>query len=317
MGQPLVSIILPTYNRQEMLVNAIKSILNQNYKNIELIIVNDSSTDNTREIVKKIKDERLLYFEKKNGGPASARNFGIKKARGKYIAFCDDDDIFLPGKLKHQITFLEQNSHFAFCYTNGIIVQNGKHRKFLPRLTQNTLIALLFENSQILTPTVVVKTKVVKNIGGFDESIPFCEDYDLWLRVAQKYPFDFIDKIYVEITKNSKSISADEKNMFRYGGYVKLKNLKRCKKFFPKKLKKQFEWRLLYQQGKFYFFENKMKESRYFFLRSLSIKIFFVKSIIFLVFTFLGIKLFDTLFIPFYQRLKQAQYIKNWDIKLT
>lgn len=309
MNQPLVSVIVPTYNRVYLFPKTIKSILDQDYQNIELLVVDDGSSDNTSDVIKENKDSRIIYIKKQNRGPASARNFGIKKAKGKYIAFCDDDDIFLPGKLKRQIIFLEENSHLAFCYTNGIIVQNGERRRFLPKLTQNSLSKLLFENSQILTPSVVAKTKIVKNLGGFSESIRFCEDYDLWLRIAQKYPFDFIDKIYVEITKNSKSISADEEKMFRYGGYVKLKNLKRCQRLLSGKLKKQFEYMLLYQQGKFYFFQNKMKKSRYFLLKSFSI-MFSVKSMLFLVFTFLGIKLFDILLIHFYQRLKQTQYIK-------
>lgn len=310
MNQPLVSVIVPTYDRAYFLPKTIKSILDQDYQNIELIVVNDGSNDNTREVIKKNRDNRIVYIEKQNRGPASARNFGIRKARGKYITFCDDDDIFLHGKLRHQIAFLENNSHFAFCYTNGIIVQNGKHRKFLPKLTQNTLSQLLFENSQILTPSVVVRTKIIKNLGGFSEFIPFCEDYDLWLRIAQKHPFDFIDKIYVEITKNSKSISVDEKKMFRYGGYVKLKNLKLCQKVIPEKLKKQFEWMLLYQQGKFYFFQNKFNRARKYLIEAFRANPLSIKPVIFYIFTFLGQKKFDEYFIPLYKKLRQKPYLK-------
>ncbi len=310
MNQSLVSVILPTYNRAYLLLETIRSILDQDYKNIELIIVDDGSTDNTSDVIKENKDNRIVYLKKQNRGPASARNFGIKRARGKYIAFCDDDDIFLPGKLKHQINFLEKNSYLAFCYTNGIIVQNGKHTKFIPKLTQNTLSDILFENSQILTPSVVVKTKIIKNLGGFNESIPFCEDYDLWLRIARKYKFDFIDKIYVEITKNSISISVDEKKMFRYGGYVKLKNLKLCQKILPERSKKHFEWMLLYQQGKFYFFQNKFDKARNCLIQALLMNPLSVKPIIFYIFTFLGQKKFDEYFIPIYKNLRQKPYIK-------
>lgn len=312
MKKPLVSVIIPTFNRAKLLRQCVKSILEQSYSNLEIIIVDDGSNDNSFNAIKKIKDLRISYFKKKNEGVASARNYGIKKANGKYITFCDDDDLFLKEKIRVQVNFLENNKNLAFCYTNGFIVKNLSKKKFFSHLHQRTFAQLLLENSQILTASVMARLKIVKKIKGFNEELKMCEDYDLWLRMAEKYSFNYIDKVFVLINKHSGNMSADTKSLFKYGVQVKLNTLKRCQKNFPSSVKKKYEVILTYQQGKYYFFENKLREARKNFIQLLLINPFSFKVVIFLVFTFLGQKYFDKIFIPIYQKIKQKRYFKNY-----
>ena len=112
-----VSVIIPTYNRGKLIGNSIKSVLNQTYKNLEIIVVDDGSTDNTKEEVEKIKDEKIRYIKlEKNGGAANARNIGIMNSTGRYISFQDSDDIMYPNKLEIQIkNLINKNSNLDFC----------------------------------------------------------------------------------------------------------------------------------------------------------------------------------------------------------
>lgn len=308
MKRPLVSIILPTYNREELLKKSVRSVLASDYRNLELIIVNDGSTDRTKNVVSRINDPRVRYFEKKNKGPASARNFGLRRAKGAYISFCDDDDIFLNGKIASQVNFLEKHTEFGFCYTNGFVINKGMRRKWLSKLKQKSLRHLLLNNSQILTPSVMVRSKVFDQVGGFDEGIKLCEDYDLWLRIARDYKFGFIDRPLVEITKHGENISRDTKMLFRWGVFVKLKNLKECGELFPKSILRDYEWTLAYQQGKFYFFEDDMTSSRKFLLQALKLKYFSLRPLIFIFFTFFGQHFFDNYFIPVFKILIKNKY---------
>ena len=111
MKSPLVSVVLTTYNRADLISETIESILSQTFRNFELIVVDDGSTDNTEEVVRSYNDERVHYIKTDNwGGPAKPRNIGIKKAKGEYIAFCDDDDLWLPNKLEVQLKHFDSDT---------------------------------------------------------------------------------------------------------------------------------------------------------------------------------------------------------------
>lgn len=139
----MVSIIVPTYNREKLLPRAVESVLRQTYQDWELLVVDDGSTDNTKEIIKKYcdKDCRIHYFHKENGGQGSARNLGIRNAQGTYVAFLDSDDEWLPEKLQEQVSVLEQHGEYDFCYTADIVrdektgateIKRWKHADDLP-----------------------------------------------------------------------------------------------------------------------------------------------------------------------------------------
>lgn len=188
----LVSVIIPTYNRASLLPKAIESVLKQTYKNIELIVVDDGSKDETFKIITRypIKYTRLP----KNFGPSFARNRGLLKARGNLIAFLDSDDIFLPKKIEKQLAFLAKNPQFKIVQTEEIWFKGNRrlnpkkyHAKaegfFLDRAVKLCVVSI---------STVMLKREVFDKVGLFDESFPLCEDYEFWLRVALHYPIGLI-----------------------------------------------------------------------------------------------------------------------------
>jgi glycosyltransferase involved in cell wall biosynthesis len=206
---PKVSAIIPTYNRADLLPRAIESVLGQTLRDLELIVVDDGSTDNTREIVERFaqRDNRIIYLWRQNsGGPAAPRNSGIERATGKYVAFLDHDDEWMPSKLEEQVRLFEASPPeigFVACDYLIIIGTGGnsisKYR--LPAPEGGSLFRTLLENDFIRTATVVmVRKDVFENVGGFDVSLPCGEDTEMWLRIAERYQFasvtNFLAKHY-------------------------------------------------------------------------------------------------------------------------
>lgn len=193
---PKVSVILTTYNRAStgFLEQAIESVLNQTFKDFELLIVDDGSTDNTKEVCRKyLSYERVKYIYQKNRGLAGARNIGIKKSLGKYICFLDDDDVWLPEKLATQISFIENldDPKFGLCHTAlKLIDQNGKETGEVQSHDASGYIfeELLCENIVDGPSSVLIPKFVFDDIGLFDENFgSFVEDYYMWLNIAKKY----------------------------------------------------------------------------------------------------------------------------------
>jgi len=192
---PTVSVIIPTYNRALKLKEAIQSVLDQTYTDYEVIVVDDGSVDNTREVVNELKQhsDKLVYVYQENRGRSAARNYGISLAKGDYIAFLDSDDRFLPEKLSVQVKALENNGDFAMAYStlifmgeNGAIL--GSSDKARTRLSGWIYPELLFiKGAIIITSGVMVRASVLSEIGGFDEEMHICEDLDLWRRIAKRY----------------------------------------------------------------------------------------------------------------------------------
>ncbi len=191
MEKNLVSVITPTYNRGEVLKETIQSVLNQTYHNFEYIIVDDGSTDNTKEIVQSFKDKRIKYINQQHvGTPASGRNNGIKNAKGEFIAFLDSDDIWFPQKLEIQLKEFQKNADILILATNGIIIPMRPYRKYLS-LKKNLVVSFrhLIVNrvNPIMNSSVLIKRTAIEAIGLIDEE-PFIrasEDYDYWLRVLK------------------------------------------------------------------------------------------------------------------------------------
>ena len=183
-----VSVIVPTYNRSDLISETIKSILNQTYKNFELIIVDDGSTDNTEEVIRKFKDSRIKYIKTDNwGGPAKPRNIGIKKAKGEYIAFCDDDDFWLETKLELVTDYIKKVPGVDLICHDEWLETNRVDKKRLTYGPYTTYRDLLFNGNCISTSATVVRRQKILEVGGFSEDMQFngVEDYDLWLRLAQ------------------------------------------------------------------------------------------------------------------------------------
>ncbi len=199
-----VSVIIPTYNRAELLKRSIQSVLNQTYQNFELIIVDDCSDDNTREIVKSFKDPKIRYYKhSKNKGPAAARNKGIKHAKGKYIAFQDSDDEWLPEKLEIQIDcFKNSEKEIGVVYCRAI-KKNGKKTDNFPSpkisKADGYIYPYICRGNFILMPSAVIKKECLTDTGGFDELFTHMEDWELLIRISKKYNIRFIDVPLVKI----------------------------------------------------------------------------------------------------------------------
>lgn len=212
-----VSVIIPTYNRAHLLTQAIDSVLAQTFKDFELIIVDNYSTDNTESVVKSYKDERIRYFKNRNQGLIGVnRNYGIQKSQGEYISFLDDDDLWLPEKLEKQVELLDSNKELGLVYSDiHIIGSNGNLLKdtyfhSVKPFRGNVFNELLVANF-IASLTVVVRKEALSKVGVFDPKYVIAQDYDLWLRIAECYPVDFIEQPLAEYRLHVES--ASQKNV--------------------------------------------------------------------------------------------------------
>jgi len=191
---PKVSVILPTYNRGWILKEAIDSVLAQDFKDFELIVVDDGSTDDTGQILDSY-DQDLMILRQPNRGVSAARNRGIAAANGWLIAFLDSDDLWLPRKLSSQVEFFNSNSSAVINQTEEIWIRNGA--RVNPKTRHQKLSGMIFEPSLALclvSPSaVMMKRSLFDEVGLFDEDLPACEDYDLWLRISWRYPVHLIE----------------------------------------------------------------------------------------------------------------------------
>jgi glycosyltransferase involved in cell wall biosynthesis len=192
--KPLVSVIIPTYNRGWVVQEAIDSVLDQDFRDYELIVVDDGSNDNTREILATYA-EAITVLKQPNQGVSAARNSGIAAASGQLVAFLDSDDLWLPGKLSSQVKFFKENADAVINQTQEIWVRNGvrvnpkkRHHKFSGMIFERSLALCLVSPS-----AVMIRKSLFDTVGVFDEQLPACEDYDLWLRVSCRYPVYLID----------------------------------------------------------------------------------------------------------------------------
>ena len=192
-----VSAVIPTFNRSNQTVEAVESVLGQTVPPDEIIVVDDGSTDDTPEALLKFKDS-IRVLKQKNSGVSSARNAGIRAASGEWLAFLDSDDLWLPDKLKAQARALADSSRqdYRVIYTDEKWVKDGRHKnqgkrhqKYSGRIYENCLPLCVISPS-----SVMMHRSVFDTVGYFDENLPACEDYDMWLRVCARYPVLCLDE---------------------------------------------------------------------------------------------------------------------------
>ncbi len=191
---PLISIVVPVYNVQHYLAETINSVLQQTYSNWELILVDDGSTDQSAKIGQEfaLKDDRISYYYKPNGGQASARNVGIKKSNGEWVSFLDADDLILPEKLADQLADIKNHAP-DFLYGLGYYYYPEREEKLVPynwvsgEKTGYDFFKILYHSCAVNTNTVLVKRKLFDEVGYFNEDAVFrgTEDWELWLRIAK------------------------------------------------------------------------------------------------------------------------------------
>lgn len=210
--RPAVSVILPTRDRANTLPRAVESVLGQSYGDIELLIIDDASTDNTEEVALGYSDPRLKYLKvpTPSGAPA-ARNLGISAASADYIAFQDSDDEWLPDKMQKQMETFENSSEALGVVYTGLLRAGESPANSRPTcegVGGDFRLALLRGNV-VGTPTAVVRRECFKRIGGFDERLPRLQDWELWIRIAQRYEFALVDEPLVRAHVSPDSISTN------------------------------------------------------------------------------------------------------------
>ncbi len=202
--RPLVSVVLPTYNRAHLIGQAITSALNQTYQNIELIVVDDGSTDNTESVIATFDDERLQYIKlSKNVGRSAARNHALRAVRGEFVAFLDSDDYFLPFKTELQVSFFEANHDVQMVYTaSGCVASDDEPIKYFYRAPVSGHLyneIAFFKPLTITLPTVMLRREVLAKVGGFDEKMERFEDTDFWRRISKHFKIGAIDEVTCHI----------------------------------------------------------------------------------------------------------------------
>lgn len=214
MEKQLVSVIIPTYNRSETIKNAINSVLQQSYQNLEVLLVDDASKDDTKQVVESIKDPRVQYYRNdKQMGANISRNVGITHAKGTYIAFCDSADQWVADKLEKQIKKMQEtSSDIIFCAET---VTNAEQTYIIPfekpkaMLLQNRLLELLSMENCVDTSTLVVKKECFDQAGLFHLELPRLQEYEWMLRAAQKFKVFYLDEVLVSALIRKDSISSD------------------------------------------------------------------------------------------------------------
>ncbi|WP_099191468.1 glycosyltransferase [Tepidibacter mesophilus] len=217
----VISVIIPTFNYSEFICDAIESVFNQTFQDIEVIVVDDGSTDNTKDLLIKYKN-KIKYYYQNHKGPASARNLGIKNSNSSYICFLDSDDIFMPDKLQIQIDTFNSisNNSIALLYSNFTAVNkklnlNIQHYQCPKFKSHQHELRHLINHNFINTSTVMIKKDCLYEVGLFDEKFKYLEDYDLWLKLGFKYEFFHIPKYLVKTRSHSKNYSRQVNNLVK------------------------------------------------------------------------------------------------------
>jgi len=297
-NKPLVSVIIPTYNRKKKLPTAIDSVLNQTYKNWELIVVDDRSTDDTRKLIEKYsqRNKRIKYLlNKRKKGPAGARNHGMKNAKGKYIAFLDSDDEWYPNHIKDSVELMEK-AGLDMVFGKDNLIDKGVNKKkyitmsltkkrFYDNLPKKNIFKegyilegffnYLIGNSCLATDSIMVRKEVLERLRGFDEKLRVAEDYDLWLRIAKDFKIGYLDKLKVKYNLSQGHYSMDifdlEKNLQLCNSNIHL-----YKKLLKEKLTRKQKAAIRSQISKnylglgySYYLNNRLKKAKQNYIKSL------------------------------------------------
>jgi len=215
--KPLVSVIMPTYNRESFLRLAIDSVLNQTYPFLELHIIDDGSKDGTRSLVGSYRDERIKYLYQENRGQSAARNNGIKNARGAFICFLDSDNLWKNDKLEKQTSLMTLHPECNILYgENEIIDESGRvvgSGNPVPRYSDDVMLQLL-QNNFITFNTAMIRRCCFQEMGGFNENTRAGEDYELFLKFSTRYRFLYIPDILASYRIMDNRISSDYEKVF-------------------------------------------------------------------------------------------------------
>lgn len=216
--QGMVSVIIPTYNRREWAIEAVASVQAQRGVPFEILVVDDGSTDGTQEALEVAGFDGRLVRQPRSGVSA-ARNAGIRLARGEWIALLDSDDFWLPGKLAAQMAYLACNPHLRICQTEEIWLRHGRrlNPKKYHEKPEGHCFPRLLDRCLVSPSAVIIHRDLFRAVGPFDESLPACEDYDLWLRIGCRYPLGLLrEPLIVKRGGHEDQLSATVPALDRY-----------------------------------------------------------------------------------------------------
>ena len=298
---PVISVVIPTYNRAHLIKRAIDSVLSQTYQDFELIIVDDGSNDNTEDIVKNINDDRIRYIRhNKNKGSSAARNTGIENSKGEYIAFLDSDDVWLEKKLEKQMKVFSASGPEIGVIHCGIQYIDYETQKPLKQwIIKDNINEKVFNTFGAApgTPTMLIRKSVLMDVGFFDESIPAHEETDLSIRLAQKYKYKLIDEFLVVSYSNHTQITSN------------LDSFIRGKEIIYEKHKNTLTKDLLYNLCNIIagdsIFKGNYNKGKIYLLKALHHKPYKIKTIFSLILSFIAPKVNQLLYERRYKKFKK------------
>ena len=297
---PKVSIIIPTYNGEKFINKTIESVVGQTYKDWELIIVDDFSNDNTKEIIKEWEKEdkriRSIFLDKNSGGPAHPKNIGIENSKGEYVAFLDHDDEWMPEKLEKQIDFLKNklNDKYELVTCNFLIDINGEKYKYItPTYNLDSQLSHILNGNFVHScSSIIVRKKIIDSLGGFDESMKMSDDWDLYLRMLQLGYFIGIVPEVLFIW-HSQTNSAGKRIVFE--GRSELEYfLKKHKNVYT--LHNDVFWKKLLSLSLLCFFIGNFEDGRKYLRESFRIKHNFLSVMLMMLSYFHSVRLFKFIF---------------------
>jgi glycosyltransferase involved in cell wall biosynthesis len=247
--KPLVSAVIPTYNRSHYVAQAVVSVLKQTYGTVEIIVVDDGSTDDTADVLSPYSGN-IHYIYQSNEGVAIARNKGIRAARGELVAFLDADDLWLPRKLEFQMQYLERSKTAGLIHTNALYLDAATGLRHERRATvdpyEGECYARLFLGNRITTSSVLLRRECLEKVGAFDENIrkASTEDYDLWIRIARYYEFAYVKEPLVLYRLHPNNAVKDLRTLMQNERYVLEKAIKDDPALFIRVGKKKVYGRL-------------------------------------------------------------------------
>jgi glycosyltransferase involved in cell wall biosynthesis len=221
-----VSIIIPVYDGEKYIREAVDSALNQTYKDFEIIVIDDGSKDNTPNIFETY-GSKIKWKSQENKGQAFAINEGINMAEGKYLAYLDADDVCLPERFENQVKYLDEHPNVGLVYSDRYqINENGETQRIMKSQPPDNFV--LLQDSCIPRSAVMHKRECLDAVGSFDESITGSDDWDMWIRISEKFEMGYISKPLVKYRVHKENISLIRPKRLDHWRYTKMRILKKA-----------------------------------------------------------------------------------------
>jgi len=280
---PKFSVVIPTYNRTATIGRAIESALAQTYPHVEVILVNDGSTDHTEDVIQRYYD-RINYISRPNRGSASARNRGISEATGNYIAFLDSDDSWYPEKLERVTAAIHEHPEAGLFFSDSnVLDRNGRlmwvHR--CPHIIGNAYQAFL-ESDFVSTSAVVVRRSCFDVVGMFSESLTGCEDWDMWIRLSRQFPCVHIPEVLSAYTWRTAGARSTDPGPWLEGVEAVLQHAFEADPELPCRNRRRARARIYYVEGKICWWCGDESQALKYFRRSVEVDPTVYKAYIYL-----------------------------------